>query len=298
MLKSLSAKNREVRAVWRITINLGHKRNPSSDKTFLGKQNHDICTVSYAIHNQGIANQMSISVEKSDSRFQKRNITLDVLRTLAIVLMVVFHFMYDLKFFGWVQWAVPDGAGWKQFRYLILSLFFISLGISMVMAHSARIKWRAFSIRIMQIALGAGAITLLTLFMVPKHWIYFGVLHFIIVASLLALAFVSRPKLALCTGLTLIILFNLGVLNSVWPFASIKHLLPSYSNDYVGVFPWIGVVLIGIWLGHTESLKNDPLKGVIKKDSWLNVPGQHSLIIYLVHQPIFFALMGLVSVII
>ncbi|MCP3865813.1 MAG: DUF1624 domain-containing protein, partial [Aestuariibacter sp.] len=75
---------------------------------------------------------------------QNRNITLDAIRTLAIVLMVVFHFAYDLRFFGWVDWNVPNGKGWREFRYVILTLFFVSVGASLVLGNFRKFNLKMF----------------------------------------------------------------------------------------------------------------------------------------------------------
>ena len=224
----------------------------------------------------------------------KRNVTVDLIRTLAIVLMVIFHFIYDLRSFGYVAWDIPDGPGWKQFRYLILTLFFICVGIGLVYAHGKMIRWRSFWRRFFQLVLAPPLVTAISLLMFPKNWIYFGVLHFILVASLVSLPLVYFPKLALLLGLALITSFNLSWLQSSWPFIYVGQWLPGYANDFVPIIPWLALVWIGIFLGRSEWLARDPLS-FVKLKKWQAWPGQHSLLVYLIHQPILVGMLTLIS---
>jgi uncharacterized membrane protein len=130
--------------------------------------------------------------------------------------------------------------------------------------------------------------------MFPDNYIYFGVLHFIALASIICIGFASRPLLSVALGIVIVTLYQMDMVSSLWPFTSIRPYLPSYTNDYVGVFPWLGVVFLGIGLGATQWLKNDPLHR-LRKYTFLARPGQHSLLIYLAHQPIFFGLFGLLA---
>jgi uncharacterized membrane protein len=226
--------------------------------------------------------------------FQTRVVTIDIVRTFAIILMVIFHFLYDLKYFGWVDWDTPDGPGWKQFRFVIVTLFLATFGASLVLAHSRGIRWKAFRWRLLQLVGASLAITVVSLVTVPANWIFFGILHFIAVASILVIGFVRYPRISLGLGVAIVGLYNVGVFKSFWPFGYIGQWLPSYTNDYVGLSPWLGVVLIGIFLGHQSWLHKDPLAS-LSKHAWLVKPGQHSLIIYLVHQPLFFGCFELVN---
>ncbi len=63
---------------------------------------------------------------------------------------------------------------------------------------------------------------------------------------------------------------------------------PSYTTiDYYPMIPWFGVVLIGFGLGHLVYVR---LKRVLHTMSRpvmiLTIPGRHSLLIYLIHQPL------------
>ncbi|PCH97232.1 MAG: hypothetical protein COB83_02975 [Gammaproteobacteria bacterium] len=226
----------------------------------------------------------------------KRNIILDLMRTLAIVLMVIFHFIYDLRYFGWISWDIPDGDGWRHFRYVILSLFFLCIGASLVYSHQQKFHLKAFTRRLIKIAIGASITTVMSLVMFTNNWIYFGVLQFILIASLLAAAFIYRPKIALLIGLVIVTLAQLNILSRRWPFEYINELLPNYTTDYVPFFPWFAVILFGITLAHCAWFNREWL--IVKKlEQWqitqqLALPGKHSLIIYLVHQPLLFALLA------
>jgi uncharacterized membrane protein len=228
--------------------------------------------------------------------FNSRLVTIDIVRTFAIVLMVIFHFLYDLKYFGWVDWDTPDGPGWKQFRFVIVTLFLATFGTSLVLAHAKGIRWKAFRHRLFQLVGASIAITVVSLVTVPANWIFFGILHFIAVASILVIGFIGYPKVSLVIGVGIVTLYNLGVFKSFWPFGYVSEWLPSYTNDYVGLSPWLGVVFIGVFLGHQTWLHKDPLVS-LSSQSWLVKPGQHSLIIYLVHQPLFFGIFELINLV-
>nr|WP_136249649.1 heparan-alpha-glucosaminide N-acetyltransferase [Ningiella ruwaisensis] len=234
----------------------------------------------------------------------QRNITLDITRTVAIAAMVIFHFIYDLKLFGYVKWDIPDGSPWREFRWVIITLFFLCLGVSLVFAHSQQFNARKFITRVLQIALSALLISVGSYIFINEHWIFFGVLHFLAFASLVTIAFVRKPLLSLSLGLLCFALASFQYLTNRFPFRLFFENLPHYTNDYVAPIPWLGMVFFGISLGHSTILKNDPLKASFAKISTNSIktcliwPGQHSLSIYLLHQPILIGSLFLISLIV
>ncbi|WJG08828.1 heparan-alpha-glucosaminide N-acetyltransferase [Aliiglaciecola sp. LCG003] len=225
----------------------------------------------------------------------QRVYTVDFMRFVAILLMVIFHFIYDLKFFGYVSWDTPDGEGWRQFRQVILTLFFLCVGFSLAVVHGSGFKAKHFVQRLTWLILAAIAVTISSLIMAADNWIFFGVLHFIAVASVLTAIFASLPNVALVLGLIVIAIYNLGWVSSFFPFHPIAHMLSSYTNDYVGLFPWTGVVLIGVWLAYQAWFTRDMAKHIGNRPL-ISFASRHSLIIYLVHQPILFAIFGAVGI--
>ncbi|MBX2809935.1 MAG: DUF1624 domain-containing protein [Cellvibrionaceae bacterium] len=223
-----------------------------------------------------------------------RILWVDALRGIAIVLMIIFHFCYDLRYFGWVNWQVPNGHYWWPFRYIILSLFIFTLGISLHLAHAQRIQWRKFSLRMGQLALSAAAVSLMSLFLFRDTWIYFGILHFLCFASILSLPLLNKPRLSVLLGLCILLLYHLDILNNQWPFNSIRHWLPTHTEDYVPLFPWLAVSYLGLGCAQYLSLTTIErhLAAPPRLLIWL---GQRGLRVYLLHQPLLFAVLGSIA---
>lgn len=230
------------------------------------------------------AKSVKYSKEKS---MNSRLLWVDALRGFAIVLMIIFHFCYDLRYFGWVDWNIPNGSSWWPFRYVIISLFTFTVGLSLSLAHQRQFRKKTFIKRLAQVVLGAVCVTVMSLFLFPKAWIYFGMLHFIAVASLIAVMFSKIPKVALGLGCIVLVGFWLSLLKSDWPFELFDQLLPAYTEDFVPLFPWLGVMLIGLGFGGLLPVrKYDIPKNRITQS--LAFMGGHGLIIYLIHQPLLF----------
>ncbi len=218
------------------------------------------------------------------------------MRTLAIVLMVIFHFIYDLKFFHFISSDIPDGSGWQQFRWLIISLFFLCLGASLTLAYKQRFRPKKFFVRVLQIAGAAGVISIGSYLFIPKNWIFFGVLHFLAVSSLIGILFIHHPKISIGLGALFLITGALQIVPTRWPFHLLFDNLPSYTNDYVAFVPWFGMVLLGIGLAHANWFLKDPAKNLISYEKkWWVWPGKHSLSIYLLHQPLLMGALYLVT---
>jgi len=212
--------------------------------------------------------------------------------------MIAYHFIYDLKYCGYVDWNTPLGQGFRYWRTAIVFGFVLAMGLSMGMAHARGRRPKQFLIRLLKILLCAMLITAVTLMMFPESWIYFGILHFMLIASLLTFALIGKPKITLSIGIVILLSYWVGWVPYGWPLNLIPG-LPTYTEDFVSPFPWLGVACIGLSLGEQLKKYNVVLD---RFSSWeiggglgktISFAGKRSLSIYMLHQPILFTLIFL-----
>ena len=198
---------------------------------------------------------------------------IDLARGAALIAMAIYHFTWDLEFFGYLEPGMTAHGGRKLFARCIASSFLFLVGVSLFLAHGKGIRWRGFLIRFAMVAGAALAISLVTYIAVPGAFIFFGILHEIAVASLLGLLFLQLPALVTLIVAAAIIAAPFYVRSALfdhqwWWWLGLSPADPR-SNDYVPIFPWFGAVLIGI---ATAKLAASA--------------GRHSLAFYLIHQPV------------
>lgn len=206
--------------------------------------------------------------------------------------MAVFHFCYNLSVFQFFTMDLANQVGWRWFRYLIVFLFIGLVGVGLGLAHGRQLRWLALSDWMVKVLTGALLVTVTTAFVFPGAWVYFGILHAIALSAILTLPFVTRPKLALFAGLMMILA------TFIWPqwlrmgwlhdwLAPILELPPA-TQDIAYLFPWLGVMLLGIWFGH--HLPEAQLLPSFARPAWLQWLGRHALLAYLLHQIPLYAL--------
>ena len=213
----------------------------------------------------------------------------DLLRGLAVLLMMIYHFCYDLVFVGVLVIHFQTEPFWLIFRGLIVSLFLGVMGASLYLGTRDGLRWSAWWRRWGWLLLAAGLVSLGSYQIFPDRFIYFGVLHFIALASLLALPFRNLGWLnlglgGLCVGLGVTVtqpFFD----QAAWQWVGLMTFKPA-TEDYVPFLPWFGVVLLGIWVG---SRLDERLLGWPGPAGWARLPrylGRHALLVYLLHQPL------------
>jgi len=209
----------------------------------------------------------------------------DYIRGFAIVLMIIFHGAFDLNHFGFIDIDFFKEKFWYAFPRVIVTLFMFTVGCGLTLAHSKQIKWSSFNKRLVKLLACALGITIGTYFMFPKTWVYFGTLHSIALCSLLALPFLKHPKVSLVLGLILVVPHL--ILGKSIPWFLMAH----KSMDYIPPFPWVGVVLFGVFATHQGWHKLSLNQNFLLNA--LEFLGRHSLVIYMIHQPILFGLASL-----
>jgi uncharacterized membrane protein len=174
------------------------------------------------------------------------------------------------------------------------------MGISLALVHRPKIQWDKIYKRTLILGFASVLVSIATYIEFPHTWIYFGILHFILVASWIGLLFLHLPYFSLLLSILIFAGYQLGYLHTHWLFSLIQvplHLPPKHTEDLVIFFPWFSIVLIGISLVGMGIEKKVFMTSFLAHHSTFNTflafIGKHTLIIYLVHQPILFTLVSL-----
>lgn len=233
----------------------------------------------------------------TDPAPQPRLIALDLARTLAILCMVIFHFTFDLALFGHIPAETMFQPFWYYFARLIAGSFLFLSGLSLWLAHGRVIRWGAFWTRLAQVAGGAALVTLASIWLVPGGPIWFGILHAIAAASLLGLL-ALRLLWPVTLGLAALIFAaawgpRFAAFDPLWlVWTGLAETRPM-MGDYVPLIPWAAPALAGIALAKALRLDLWPGRAPSPLLYRLALPGRHSLVIYLLHQPILIGLFTL-----
>jgi uncharacterized membrane protein len=232
---------------------------------------------------------------------------IDILKGVAIAAMVVYHFAWDLSAFQLVAVDVTNDLGWRIFARGIAASFVFLVGINLVLANRNGIR-RAPYLRRLAVILGSALLVSVATWYLfgPNGFVFFGILHLIFVASVLAIPFLFAP-IWVTIPVAAFFLVGARFLASPaldgWPWYWLGlSANPPASFDFVPVFPWFGVALLGVAAG--RMIVASPGLGLWRWQPagapWAAVAwaGRWSLLIYLLHQVILYPVVGAVAPII
>jgi uncharacterized membrane protein len=223
---------------------------------------------------------------------------LDALRGLAIVWMAVFHFCFDLNHFGLTKQNFHVDPFWTGQRTAIVSLFLFCAGVGQAIAMQQRQPWSRFWRRWAQVAGCALLVTLASMWMFPRSFISFGVLHCIAVALIVMRFSAGAGRWLWLLGLVAMLLpheIRNAFFDSRWTnWVGLVTRKP-VTEDYVPLLPWLGVMWWGLAAGQwVLRWRRDWLTGALPRSlAPLAALGRWSLSFYMLHQPL---LLGLLTV--
>jgi uncharacterized membrane protein len=235
---------------------------------------------------------------------------IDTVRGTAVVLMIFFHLMWDLSFFGTYSGSML-APPWRIFARSIGTSFILLLGLSLTLTHSrlsprmgGRQLFTKYLLRGAMIFGWGMVITVVTYLVLGRGFVVFGILHLLGLSTILAFPFLRWRWASLAAGMGIIALgsrVNDVMSLSPWLLWLGVRQLGRYMVDYYPLLPWFGVALLGVFCGLTLYPGGSPRfrppdlsqKAPVRALSFL---GRHSLVIYLVHQPIILGILILVGI--
>jgi uncharacterized membrane protein len=234
----------------------------------------------------------------------KRFIEIDMLRGLAIFLMIFGHILWDLDYFG----LIPiNNIIYSFLQKTVPPLFFLLVGISLVVSkkkmENRSLKeesdyYNRLFLRGLKVFNLGIILTIFSLIFINGKPVFFGVLHCIGLSIILSAPFLKYRRYTMIFALLLIFA---GVLISQLTFKNptVFHLaiglhqadIWRYTVDYFPLLPWFGITLLGIVIGdylYVGDKRRFRMPDISKyrPAKLFQWAGQHSLGLYLIHQPI------------
>jgi uncharacterized membrane protein len=226
------------------------------------------------------------SVLLTDRKRTVRYVFPDFVRGLTLCNMMVYHFLYDLNVLKLASFDFQNTLGFVVWQKLRVFLFIAVFGMCLREAYLGRFSWRRYAKRLLRLGSAALLVTVATYYAFPENWVYFGILHFAFLCSILGLPFIKIPKTSLSlAGAILFCYYGLGYKSSI-----LERLIDRDGStmDYQPLYPLFSYVLIGIFL-HSIGLHKISLGSgrFVQAFSFL---GRHALKLYLIHQPVLYGL--------
>lgn len=230
---------------------------------------------------------------------------IDAIRAAAIISMIAYHLCYDI--------FVVYGVDPSFYRYPLVILWERSICCTFIIISGISLNFSHHGYRRGIIVNLCGLIvTAVTLIFMPSEQIWFGVLNLIGCAMLLTYA-LRKPlsRLNAAAGMTVslaLFAFTYGVPSQWLGFFSIRLIplpdglyfskylaflgFPSkdfFSADYFPLIPWVFLFVFGYFLW--RCIKERNWDGVFRYNiPALSLIGRHSLLIYMTHQVVLYAL--------
>lgn len=215
----------------------------------------------------------------------KRIFEIDLLRATAIVLMVIYHFVFDLNNFTKIS-VDCEVMPWNLIGTSSALIFIFISGISSGLSKSS------FKRGIITFSFGM-LVTVVTLVYDTKEYIRFGILHFLGISMMMfpLLNSLKKWQLVVLGGVTIILGKIFETINT-----TTFLLLPlgiTYNGfatlDYYPVFPYISVFIFGIFIYKIYYFKGRSILRNNYNSNLIYLISRNSLNIYLLHQPIILA---------
>ena len=235
---------------------------------------------------------------------------MDELRGLAVLCMIFYHAFYTMAYLFDMELGRTLLFFFMPAEPFFAALFIVISGISSQFSHSNLARGaKLFVISLL--------LTAATLLFVPQEAIRFGILHFLSVnmmlfgllkplldkvptwVGLLSAAFFYTITFWVSSGV-----FGIPGLLSVpapdLPF-HLQFLFPSithrgaYSADYFPLLPWSFIFLFGTFFGRIVRDKTWPAFVYRPHIKPLSFFGRWALVIYVVHQPVIYGVLWLIT---
>ncbi len=218
---------------------------------------------------------------------------IDFLRGVSIILMVCYHLLFDLGEFRGLKRFLGfstdlSTTAWTIAQHVFAVLFVVLSGVSATLTRSnARRGLRLLAVSLL--------VTAVTYVFDPASAVWFGILQCLAVSMLVFGAAFEKARPAACAAWGGLIVVAAAALPAAKRFLALRSdwLMPfgltgpAFSSfDYFPLIPWLGVFLIGAALGRSVYASKKSLLPGRWPVTVVNLAGRHSLLIYLVHQPV------------
>ena len=239
---------------------------------------------------------------------KKRNHYIDMMRGISLISMILYHLLYDLVYIFNVPINFYNPNIVKHWQLSICISFILISGLSLNFYKGHKKQ----GLIIFGISL---IISFVTFIFIPEETVKFGILSLIGV-SMILVGFLNKflnrinPYAGFFIFIFLFLLFfslpngslglehieTIDVPNSLY---STNYLYPiglphkTFSSaDYFPIFPWFFLFLSGYYLG--IILKDKNLLKPMGKNNLISAFGRNSLFVYIIHQPILYAILFLI----